>query len=171
MHSMRFIRFLVVPFLCLGLLAAGGCASKSKKKNYPVSVVRVFLEASNNQDAGGVARLPNSGVVIQVEPKAYFTEYDIEGCEVTNNELGKSLAFKLTREAAMDLLKMSIPNQGKRLVLVMNGQPIGARRIDGALSQGYIVSYVELPEADLEDLAKNIARTSKDLREELEKSQ
>ncbi len=171
MHSMRFIRFLVVPFLCLGLLAAGGCASKSKKKNYPVSVVRVFLEASNNQDAGGVARLPNSGVVIQVEPKAYFTEYDIDGCEVTNNELGKSLAFKLTREAAMDLLKMSIPNQGKRLVLVMNGQPIGARRIDGALSQGYIVSYVELPEADLEDLAKNIARTSKDLREELEKSQ
>jgi hypothetical protein len=169
--SMRVIRFLVLPFLCLGLLAVGGCASSKKKKNYPVSVVRFFLEATNSQDAGGVARLPNSGVVIQVEPKAYFTEYDIEGCEVANNELGKSLAFKLTREATRDLLKTSIPNQGKRLVLIMNGQPIGARRIDGALSQGYIVTYVEVPEAELEELAKNIARTSKDLREELEKSQ
>ena len=168
---MRLIRFLVLPFLCLGLLAVGGCASKSKKKNYPVSVVRFFLEATNNQDAGGVARLPKSGVTIQVEPKAYFTEYDIEGCEVADNELGKSLASKLTREATRDLLKTSIPNQGKRLVMIMNGQPIGARRIDGALSQGYIVTYVEVPESELEELAKNIARTSKDLREELEKSQ
>jgi len=142
-----------------------------KKKDYPVNVTRFMLEATNSQDAGAVARLPESGVTIAVEPKAYFTEYDIEGCEVVENELGKALAFKLTAAASRDLLKVSIPNQGKRLVAAINGRPVGARRIDGALSQGYIVTYVEIPEAELADLAKNIVRTSKDLREELEKSQ
>ncbi len=168
--SMRVTRLLFLPFLCLGLLAAGGCASKSKK-DYPVSVVRFLLEATNPQDAGAVARLPQSGVSISVEPKAYFTEYDIEACEVVNNELGKALAFKLTTAASRDLFKMSVPNQGKRIVSMLNGRPVGARRIDGAMSQGYIVTYFEVPESELEELAKNIARSSKDLREELEKSQ
>lgn len=167
---MRLLRSLFLPFLGLSLLAMGGCASH-KTKNYPVTVVRFLLEASDSRDAGGVARLPISGVSISVEPKSYFTEYDIEGCEVVNNELGKALAFKLTSAAARDLFKMSVPNQGKRLVTMVNGRPIGARRIDGAFSQGYILTYVEVPEEELEAMAKNITRTSKDLREELEKKQ
>lgn len=167
---MRFLRLLVLPLLGLGLLGAGGCASHSKK-DYPVTIARFLLEATNDSDVGGVATLPVSGVSIKVEPKAYFTEYDIEGCEVVNNELGRGLAFKLTSAAARDLLKMSIPNQGKRLVTMVNARPIGARRIDGAFSQGYVVTYVEVPEGELEAMAKNIARTSKDLREELEKKQ
>ena len=167
---MRLIRFLILPVLCLGFFAAGGCMSKSKKKDYPVSVVRFLLEATKPQDAGAVATLPESGVKISVEPKAYFTEYDIDGCEVVDGELGKAFAFRLTPAAARDLLKVSVPNQGKRFVAVVNGQPIGARRIDGALTQGYLVTYVEVPADKLADLAKNITRTSKDLREELEKS-
>lgn len=167
---MRLLRLLVLPLLGLSLLAAGGCASRSKK-NYPVTVARFLLEATNDQDAGGVATLPVSGVSIKVEPKAYFTEYDIENCEVVTNELGKGLAFRLTAAAARDLYKMSVPNQGKRLVTVVNSRPLGARRIDGAFAQGYIVTYVEAPEGELEDMAKNITRTSKDLREELERQQ
>lgn len=167
---MRLSRLLVLPLACLGLLLLGGCNSRSKK-NYPVTVARFLLEATDDKDAGGVATLPVSGVSIKVEPKAYFTEYDIEGCEVVTNELGKGLAFKLTSAAARDLYKMSVPNQGKRIVTMVNARPIGARRIDGALSQGYIVTYVEVPEGELEDMAKNIARTSKDMREELEKQQ
>lgn len=167
---MRLLRLLVLPLLGLALLSAGGCASSSKKK-YPVTVARFLLEATSERDAGGVATLPVSGVSIRVEPKAYFTEYDIEGCEMVSNELGKGLAFKLTTAAARDLFKMSVPNQGKRLVTMVNGRPIGARRIDGAFSQGYIVTYVEVPEGELEAMAKNIALTSKDLREELEKNQ
>ena len=167
---MRAIRFLVLPLLGLGLLAAGGCASFSKKKDYPPSVVRFLLEADNGREASGVAVLPISGVSIRLEPKVYFTEYDVEDCTVVDNELGKAFAFKLTAVAARDLFKMSVPNQGKRLVATVNGRAIGARRIDSAFSQGYIVTYVELPEAQLEELAKNISRTSKDAREELEKN-
>jgi hypothetical protein len=143
----------------------------NSKKNYPVTVARFYLEATNQQDAGAVARLPKSGVSIAIEPKAYFTEYDIEGCEVVDNELGKGLAFRLTAAAGTDLYKMSVPNQGKRLVTMVNMRPIGARRIDGAFSQGYLVTYVEVPDGELEAMAKNIARSSKDLRAELEKKQ
>lgn len=167
---MRFLRLLLVPLLGLTLLATGGCASRTKKKDYPVTVARFLLEA-DPREAGGVARLPTSGVSIAVESKSYFTEYDIEACDVVNNELGKGLAFKLTPQAGRDLYRFSVTNQGKRVVTMVNGRPIGARRIDGGWSQGYIVTYVEVPEDQLEAMAKNIARTSKDLREELDKKQ
>ena len=167
---MRLLRFPLLLSLGLSLIAVAGCMSRSKK-DYPVTVARFYLEATNPNEAGGVARLPISGVSVTIEPSAYFTEYDIEGCEVVTNELGKGLAFKLTTAASRDLFKMSVPNQGKRIVTMVNGRPIGARRIDGAFSQGYLVTYVEVPEGELETMAKNIARSSKDLREELEKKQ
>lgn len=164
------LRLFLVPFLGLALLTANGCLSRSKKKDYPLTVARFVLEAGP-RDASAVVRLPTSGVSIAVEPKSYFTEYDIEGCEVVNNELGKGLAFRLTAQAGRDLYRLSVPNQGKRIVTLINGRAIGARRIDGALSQGYIVTYVEVPEEELEEMAKNITKTSADLREELEKKQ
>lgn len=167
---MRSLRLLLVPLLGIALLATGGCLSRSKKKDYPMTVTRFLLEADSG-NAGGVVRLPTSGVSIAVEPKSYFTEYDIEACEVVNNELGKALVFKLTNQAGRDLYRLSVPNQGKRIVTMVNARPIGARRIEAPLSQGYILTYVEVPEDQLETLAKNIERTSKDLREELEKKQ
>lgn len=166
---MRYLRLLLIPLLGLVVCGATGCMS-SKKKNYPVAVVRFLLEA-DSENAGAVVRLPQSGVVIPVEAKAHFTEYDIEGCDVVDNELGKSLVFKFTSAASRDLFRLSVPNQGKRIVTTINGRAVGARRIDRPLAQGVIVTYVELPEEELEKLAKNIARTSKDLRDELEKSQ
>jgi hypothetical protein len=167
---MRSLRLLLVSFFSLTLLVGAGCMNRSKKKDYPMTVARFVLEAGP-RDAGAVVRLPTSGVSIAVEPKSYFTEYDIEGCEVVNNELGKALAFRLTQQAGRDLYRLSVPNQGKRIVTLVNGRAIGARRIEGALSQGYIVTYVEVPEEELETMAKNITKTSVDLREELDKKQ
>lgn len=149
---------------------AGGCVSFSNKKDHPVAVARFLLEA-DTRESGALIRLPKSGVAITVEPKNYFTEYDIEACEVVETDLGKSLAFRFTQQAGRDLYRFSVPNRGKRIVTTVNGQPIGTRRIDAVLSQGYWVTYVEIPEGDLAELAKNITSTSKDMREELEKKQ
>ncbi len=166
---MRYLRLLLIPLLAFVVVGASGCAStRTKKKNYPVSVVRFLLEADQNT-AGAVVRLPQSGVVIPVEAKAHFTEYDVEGVEVVDNELGKSLVFRLTPQAGRDLFRLSVPNQGRRIITTVNGMPIGARRIERPISQGVIVTYVEVPEAELAELARNITRTSRDMREELEK--
>lgn len=160
-------RRLLIGFcsLLLAGLALGGCASKTAKKDYPVSVIRFMVEATA-QENGGVVRLPLSGVIIPIAPKTYFTEYDIMRCEVIDNELGKSLSFQFTEDATRDLYRFTATNQGKRLVLVLNGVAIGAMRISSANSQGFVIAYVEFPEAELVTLAKNITRTSEDARKE-----
>jgi hypothetical protein len=167
---MRYLRLLLIPLLAFVVVGAVGCtSSRTKKKDYPVTVVRFLIESDQNS-AGAIVRLPQSGVTIPVEAKSHFTEYDIESCEVVDNELGKSLVFRLTPQAGRDLFRLSVPNQGRRIITTVNGTPIGARRIDRPLSQGVIGTYVEVPEAELVELARNITRTSRDLRAELEKS-
>lgn len=165
-----FPRRLIVGILCCvaaGLLASG-CASKTKKKNYDVAVVRFMLEATTREE-GGVVKLPQSGVMIPVAPKSFFTEYDIIRCEAIDNELGKSLAFQFSSEATRDLYRFTATNQGKRLVAVLNGQAVGAQRIAGPNAQGFVVMYVEVPDTELIKLAKNITLTSEDARTEAEK--
>jgi hypothetical protein len=166
-----FPRHLLPGFFTLLLagLALGGCASKTAKKDYPVSVIRFMVEATA-QENGGVVRLPQSGVVIPIAPKTYFTEYDVLRCDVIDNELGKSLSFQFTDEATRDLYRFTASNQGKRFVLVLNGVAIGAQRISSANSQGFVIAYVELPDSELIALAKNITLTSEDARKEAAKS-
>ena len=155
--------------LLLAALTAAGCSSSSKKKDYTVSVVRFMVESSNREEGGGV-RLPLSGVIIPVAPKTFFTEYDITRCDVIDNELGKSLAFQFTEAAARDLYRFSVTNQGRRLVLVLNGQAIGAQRINVPNTQGFVIIYVEVPEPDLVELAANVTKTSADARKSASKS-
>lgn len=152
------------------MAAGSGCASKTKKSDYDKAVVRFVLE-TGPREMGTQLRLPESGVVVSVTPKAQFTEYDVQSCEVALTDLGKGLLFQFTQEAGRDLLRVSVPNQGLRLVTLLNGAPIGARRIDGPLASGYFVTNVEVSSVDIEKLAKDITRTSTDLREELEKKQ
>lgn len=162
--------FLGMFSLVLAGLALSGCASKSsKKRNYPIAVVRFMVEATTTEN-GGIVRLPQSGVVIPIAPKTYFTEYDIMRCEAIENELGKSLAFQFTDDASRDLYRFTAMNQGKRIVVVVNGIAIGAQRISAANSQGFVVAYVEVADSELPGLAKNITLTSEDARKEAAKS-
>ena len=167
---MRLPRFLVWVALGSVMLAGAGCASRTKKSDYDKAVARFVLEAGS-REMGTQLRLPESGVVVSVTPKAQFTEYDVQSCEVANTEFGKGLVFQFTPAASRDLLRLSVQNQGLRIVTLLNGAPIGARRIDGPLATGYFVTNVEVSSVDIEKLAKDITRTSTDLREELEKKQ
>lgn len=160
---------LLVSLLLLPLALAffAGCAT-SKKKNYPETVARFLLEASPSE-AGATVKLPRSGTTILVAPKTYFTEYDIVSCSAVMNELGRSLVFKFTSEASRDLFRLTATSRGKRLVTVVNGVAIGARRIEDPLSDGYLITYVEVDDDKLDEFAKNIVSTSTDGRKELEK--
>ncbi len=164
---MRRPRLLFALLLSFALAFFAGCAS-SKKKNYPETVARFLLEASASE-AGATVQLPRSGTTIRVAPKTYFTEYDIVSCTAVFNEFGRSLVFKLTPEASRDLFRLTATSRGKRLVTVINGVAVGARRIEDPLSDGYIVTYVEIEDERLDEFAKNIVSTSTDGRKELEK--
>lgn len=157
---------------CLMVLCAvfaAGCGTFGKKdKNQDVVVARFLIESASGE-AGAVVRLPQSGTAIGVVPKTFFTEYDVSNVEVLQGEFGPALMFKLTPEAGRDLFRHTVANQGRRIVVTLNGQAVGAVRVDRPLSQGFIVAYVEMPGADLEKVAKAIVRTSEDGRKEMER--
>ncbi len=161
---------LLLSVVSLGLLTVfAGCASSlSKRKPEDMALVRFMLESSSDEAAGTV-RLPRSETVIAIAPKSLFTEFDIAGCSVVDNEFGKSLAFQLTPQAGRDLFRVTASNQGLRLVTVVNGVAVGARRIERPWNDGYILTYVELPDDKLEKLAKDIAGTSKDAQKDMDK--
>ncbi len=160
-------RFLLTFFLGLLALGASGCMSSKKNKD-PKTVARFMIEAPA-RSTGVSVRLPKSGTTMLLSPNSFFTEYDIVKCEVIDNELGKSLLFQLTERAARDLFRMTATNQGRRLVTVVNGIAIGAQRIDAPISNGYIVTYVEVEGENLEIMAKYITSTSVEAREKAEK--
>jgi hypothetical protein len=167
---MRFPRLLVLSFIGLLSLGLAGCltTASSKKKDKAPTLARFMLEASP-RETGARMRLPISNVYVNIVPKAVFTEYDIVNCEVVNNEFGKCLVFQFSPEAGRDLYRLSVPNQGKRIVTLINGEPMGARLISAPISEGYLFTYIEVPEADLTKLAAEIKRSSEEARKEIEK--
>lgn len=165
---MRFFRLLppLVLLLTVGLVA--GCGSISTKRKFDIAAVRFLIEA-NPGEAGVMVRLPRSESTITVVPKVLFTEFDVTNVEILASELGPVMLFQFTSEAGRDLYRQTVTRQGLRIVTTVNNLPIGAVRVERPISQGYVLTHVEVDAADLEKLAKDIKRTSEAAREELEK--
>ena len=165
------MKFLLRVTLCifglLAILTATGCNNVSKK-NYTPEVVRFYLEADAG-DAGASATLPLSGVQIALKNKPVIVEVDIVSVQLAKSDMGQFLFFQLTSEASRDLYRLTGNNQGRRLVLTINNNPVGARQIDRPFSSGSIATFVEIPDDLLPELVKNINKTSADLQKELAK--
>jgi len=136
-------------------------------RDYAPTTARFFLESANGE--GGRVTLPQSGVRIAVAPKPVFTEFDVVNVEIAEVELGKCLMFQLTPAAARDLYRLTGANQGRRLVLTLNGVARGARRIDRPFDGGTILVFVETPDEKLPALVENLRKTAADLQRELAK--
>lgn len=147
-------------------LLVGGCASKAPK-DYTPSVARFFLESATGD--GTPITLPQSSVRLAVNSKPVITEGDIVNVELVQVDLGKCLFFQLSPSATRDFYRMSVSHQGRRLVLLINDVPIGARRIDGAITNGVIYVFAEIPEADLPALVDNLKKTSVAIQKEVRK--
>jgi hypothetical protein len=145
--------------LLLAVVALAGCSTTTPEaKDYTPTWARFFLE-STDESAGKLA-LPVSGVRIAVGARPVLAENDFMNVELTQVELGKCLAFRLTPAAARDLYRLTGSNQGRRLVLMINGEALGARRIDGALADGVLFVFAEVPDASLPSLVQNLNRSA-----------
>ncbi|MES1168037.1 MAG: hypothetical protein ABUL61_02590 [Oleiharenicola lentus] len=125
-------------------------------------VARFFLETRPGE-AGVPLHLPVSGVSVTVAAKPIIVEYDILNAEVAKVELGQCLLLQLTPAAARDLYRLSVASVGRRLVLALNDEPVGARRIEQAMNDGTILVFVERPDAELPALVGRIKRTAADI--------
>jgi hypothetical protein len=146
---------------CL-LFALSACTSTPKPMAYEPLVVRFFIEARPGE-AGVLVHLPVSGVSVTVAAKPVLVEYDILNAEVAKVELGQCLLLQFTPAAARDLYRLSVASMGRRLVLTLNDEPVGARPIDQAMPDGTLVVFVERPDSALPALVERIKRTSDDI--------
>ena len=146
--------------LCVATLLAG-CQSRTATAPKP-AVARFLLEAEADRTAE--VTLPVSGVRLRVLPKPVILEYDIVSVELAQVELGRCLLFQLAPDAARDLSRLTAANHGRRLALLINDRPMGARVIDQPLLGGVILVFCEMPEAELPGLVERLKRTTAELR-------
>ncbi|MDQ8205436.1 hypothetical protein [Pelagicoccus sp. SDUM812003] len=151
-------------FLLLSLLA--GCQT-GRIDPAELTRARFFLEKADGDAYSAIVTLPLSQVKIPVEGDAILSEFDYLAIDLAELELGNCLSFTLKPAAARAFYRISVANQGKRLVLVVDGQPIGARRIDGPVSDGRIYIFLEVPDETLEELAADLKKTNADIQKTL----
>ena len=152
------------------MLLLFGCATTGPGFEYERTLARFVLEQDSRETYAKVVELPVSKARIPIEPKASLSEFDIVDVEVAEIELGQCLLFSLTRAAAMDLYRISAQNIGKRMVLFIDGQPIGVRKIDGPIAEGALYIFLETPDSNLADIATNLKGTSIEIQKKLKKS-
>ena len=156
---------LVLGALCIACAFVSGCQSAAEPRDYTALSARLFLEAANND--GTPVTLPQSGVRLSVNSKPVITEGDIVNVELVQVDLGKCLLIQLTPTATRDFYRLSVTHQGRRLVLTVNGEAMGARRLDGVITNGVIYVFVEVPETELPALVNNLKKSSVAMQREL----
>jgi hypothetical protein len=146
--------------------AAGGVACQSAApRDFTSMAARFFLEAPNAD--GTPLMLPHSEVRLSVNPQPVITEGDIINVELVQVDLGKCLLVQLTPSASRDFFRLTATHQGRRLVLMVNGKALGARRIDGAITNGVVYVFAEVPDAELPALVDNLKKSSVAMQREL----
>mgnify|MGYP001572775818 CR=1 FL=1 len=144
--------------LLLSTLVLGGCQTAEPARDYRPTWARFFLESGDG--SGTEIVLPQSGVRLVVNAKPVLTEGDIVAVELAQVDLGRCLMFQLTPAAVRDFYRLSGSNQGRRLVLLLNDSPVGARRVDGPVTDGVVFVFVELPDADLPKLVDDLKKST-----------
>ena len=148
--------------MMLAAVMVAGCNLGSKPPtDFTPTLTRFFLESTDTGTT--TVELPVSGVRVAIGAKPVFTEGDVVDVDLMQVELGKCLMFQLTPAAARDLYRLSGSSQGRRLVLMLNQVPVGARRIDGPLAEGRVLIFAEVAEAELPTLVTNIKKTAAEL--------
>jgi hypothetical protein len=152
--------------LAVALAVLTGCRTAAVPRDYTPTVARFFLESAEGAEAATVV-LPQSGVRVPVNAKPVVTEGDIVNVELVQVDLGQCLLFQLAPSAVRDFYRLTGSHQGRRLVLTLDDRPVGARRIDGAVEDGALFVFVEIPDAQLPALVLNLKKSSAALQREL----
>lgn len=164
MSGFRIVLSLVVA--AMGAMLASCQTNRQVSEPHEPLIARFFVE-SRASELGRPVTLPQSEVFISIDPKPVIMEFDITDAEVAQVAMGKCLLVRLTTAAARDLYRLTGTAPGRRLVLSLNDQIVGARKIDRPLDDGTILIFLEKPDSELPDLVARLKRTSADVRNKL----
>ena len=156
--------FLFLPLLALVL---SGC-KKDKLDAENLKVPRLMVETRGVQYGalgGQVVQLPVSGTRIALQKEPLVNEFDINNVELVKVEMGLALLIQTNETGARALYRGTVSNMGARIVFTVNNNPIGARRIDGAIQNGNLYTFVELEDEELGQLVLDLKASIQQLQD------
>ena len=136
-----------------------GCQSEFDKKPENLKVPRLMVEARGVTYGSlqtNTVVLPQSGTKVALQKEPIVNEFEILNAELVKVERGMALLLELSEKGARQLYRGTVTNMGGRIVLLINGNPVGAWRIDGAIQNGKYYTFVELPDESLGDLVLDL---------------
>lgn len=152
-------------------LVHGGCQSPQAARDFDPIVPQFLLEAPSQQPGAQVIELPVSQVQVPVYPRVALSQTDVSNVELVHVDLGLCLMFEFTPGAGRVLFRLSSSNIGRRLVVTLNGRPLGARLIEGPIQDGRLLVFVEVSDEELPATAVNLKRTVHEIQTALQRSQ
>ena len=150
--------YLILPIIALALI---GC-KKDELDVENLMVPRLLVEARGIQYGalgGNVIELPKSGTRIAVQKEPLVSEFDIANVELVKVDMGLALLIQLNERGARALYRGTVTSMGGRVVFSVNGNAIGARRIDAAISDGNLYTFVEVDDDSLGQLVIDLKRS------------
>ncbi len=143
-----------------------GCKKDETTENLKVPRLMIESRGVNYGSLTGESIvLPVSGTKIQLQKEPLVNEFEIMNVELVKVDMGMALLLQLSERGARELYRGSVTNMGGRIVLTVNGNPIGARRIDGAIQDGNLYTFVEVDDAELGQLVLDLKESLSELRE------
>jgi hypothetical protein len=151
----------MIAALSLSLLS-GGCFKgvygfKNEVENMQVPRLMIESRGMNYSGSSDVElTLPVSGSVIRVESKPIVNEFDIINAEMVKVDMGLALMLQLNDTGRRELYRRSVTNKGNRVVLTSNNKAIGARVLDGAITDGKLYTFVEIEDEELSQFVMDL---------------
>lgn len=134
-----------------------GCRQEEDVEN--MRVPRLMLESRGvdyGNMTGSTLTLPVSGTVVRVLKDPVVNEFEIINVEMVKVDLGLAMLVETTDKGGRELYRKTVTNKGGRIVLTVNDNPIGARRIDRAISDAKFYTFVEVDDDELGQLVLDI---------------
>lgn len=155
---------LLIPLVAIVLC---GC-KQDKLETEDMKVPRLMVETRGAQYGGlggPVVQLPVSRTRIALQKEPLVNEFDIANVELVKVDMGLALLIQTTERGARALYRGTVSNMGGRIVLTVNNNAIGARRINGAIQNGNFYTFVEVDDEEIGQLVMEMKKTIKQLQE------
>lgn len=157
------MKSLSLLLLSLTALLFAGCNEK------PTHTVRFYLETASSGRTGVWAQpmtLVDSNLTYYVKPDPLITEASITNIQLVKVQSGQlAFLFHLDEFGSKALYRASVSDNGRMLILNVNGKAIGARQLDGAISDGRLYTFTELPPKEMEELYDKLVKNTESVQE------
>ena len=161
-HLFRALHIVLLAILGLALT---GC--QSDKIEGPLYMLDFYLEASPNLPERYInqASLPLSELEVTINSRPIFNHFSVDRVELVEVELGLAMLFQLDQPATRDLYRYTVDNRGRRILITVNGAPVGARLIDEPIANGILMAFLEKTDDEMHELAGNLQDTTAKINE------